>query len=264
MNVVHCGFASLIDFDLPTGTHEPQSYTPLTNEQSDENLSEEGRISVYEDGRSANHISEIDYEIDNTSERKTDTPDLIRKSDEETTENTPSQNENGKESVTLESSNVTEGTADEGYESRKNVHSYIEILPDETEESVGGNADGFAYATTNTNTRTHDKAEGQISNDYDDTTLSRKDQGKDSSRRYSRHVRSESDYETVRSSQLQSSVIDSNDDDDFDSDFDDISESNYAHLHEFLDEVEYWNGEWAKSFQALQRMFHPKNKVRNS
>ena len=74
-------------------------------------------------------------------------------------------------------------------------------------------------------------------------------------------MKSESDYETVRSSQLQSSVMDDEDEDDFDSDFDDTSESNYAHLHEFLDEVEYWNGEWAKSFQALQRMFHPKTKV---
>ena len=214
---------------------------------------------MYEDGRSDNHTSEINK----TPESKVNTPDLIRKSGDETTENTPSQNENDKESVTLESSNVADDKADEGYESRKNTHSYIEILPDETEASDGGNADEdeYAYATTNNKTRTHDKAEGQINNDYDDTTLSRKDQGKDSTRRYSRHVKSESDYETVRSSQLQSSVID--DDDDFDSDFDDISESNYAHLHEFLDEVEYWNGEWAKSFQALQRMFHPKTKVWN-
>ena len=213
---------------------------------------------MYEDGRSANHTSEIDYEVDKTSERKVDTPDLIKKSREGAKENKPSRDGNSEENVTLESTEEDISDAAE-----KNVDSYLEILPDDTEgsDSVNADDDGYEFDTSDNKRSRPNRAEGQITNDYDDTTLNGKNQNKDSSRCHSNHCKSGSDYEAVRSSQMQSSVIDINDDDSFYSDFDDLSGSSYANVNKFLDDVEYWNSEWAKSFQALQQMFQPKNKV---
>ena len=87
--------------------HEPESYTPLTNEQSDEKQSKELRVSVYEDGRSDNHTSEINK----APESKVN---LIRKSGEEATENTPSQTKTTKRvlhlnRVTLQTMRPTKG-----------------------------------------------------------------------------------------------------------------------------------------------------------
>ena len=213
---------------------------------------------MYEDGRSDNHTSEINK----TPESKVNTPDLIRKSGEEATENTPSQTKTTKRvlhlnRVTLQTMRPTKGM-NQGKILTVTLKYFLMKL---RRAMVEMRMKMSTHMLPRITRQGHMIKLSQISNDYDDTTLSRKDQSKDSSRCYSRHVKSESDYETVRSSQLQSSVMDDEDEDDFDSDFDDISESNYAYLHEFLDEVEYWNGEWAKSFQALQRMFHPKTKV---
>ena len=251
--------------NLFTDSHEPESYTPLTTEHGDRKQSKDVRVSVYEDGRSANHTSEIDYEVNKTSERKVDTPDLIKKSGESAKENNPSRDINSKENATLESIEVADDTEDISDAVGKNVDSYLEILPDETEgsDSVNADDDGYEFDTSDNKRSRPNRAEGQITNDYDDTTLNRKDQNKDSSRCHSSHCKSGSDYETVRSSQMQSSVIDINDDDSFYSDFDDLSESSYANVNKFLDDVEYWNAEWTKSFQALQQMFQPKNKVWN-
>ena len=77
------------------------------------------RASVYEDGRSAKHMSVIDYEVEKTSERKVDTPDLIKKSGEGTKEHKPSQDGNSKENVTLELTEVIGGTEDKEYATRK-------------------------------------------------------------------------------------------------------------------------------------------------
>ena len=189
---------------LLPGKHDPQSYTPLTTKQSDKEV----RVSVYEDGRSAHHTSEIDYEVDKTPDRKvtSNTPDLMV---EGAKENTPSQDENSKENVTQ---NVTQESSQVAYSSaytsdeRKRANSYLEIVPDETDGRDNGYANEREYEfATSDKTGTSERAKGLFS----------------------------SDYETVRSSQLHSLIIDINDeDDDIDSDFDDISESNYAHLHE--------------------------------